>query len=258
MRQAVHSEWTKLCTLPGTGWLLLGCTALTAALSATAAAAVKCESIGCGLDPGKVSLAGIVLGQAVVVILAVLAMSGEYSTGMIRTTLAAIPHRITVLAAKAAVLSGLVLAAGTIAVLVSLLAGWLILPGQGFTPAHGYAPLSLAYGPVLRAAAGSVLYLALIGLLSLGVATAVRDSAVAIGVVLALLYLFPIIAQVVTDPDWRQRLQQIGPMTAGLAIQATTGLHSLPIGPWAGLGVLAAWAVAALMVGGLLLWLRDA
>jgi ABC-2 type transport system permease protein len=258
MRQAVHSEWTKLRTLPGTGWLLLGCTALTVALSATAAVAVKCESIGCGMDPAKVSLAGIVLGQAVVVILAVLAMSGEYSTGMIRTTLSAIPHRITVLAAKAAVLSGLVLATGTIAVLVSLLAGWLILPGQGFTPAHNYAPLSLADGSVLRAAAGSVLYLALIGLLSLGVATAVRDSAVAIGVVLALLYLFPIFAAVVTDPDWQQRLQQIGPMTAGLAIQATIGLRSLPISPWAGLGVLAAWAVSALMVGALLLWLRDA
>jgi len=258
VRQAVHAEWTKLRTLPGTGWLLLGCIALTAALSATAAAAVKCESTECGLDPAKLSLAGIVLGQAVVVILAVLAMSGEYSTGMIRTTLAAIPHRITVLAAKAAVLSGLVLAAGTIAVLASLLAGWLILPGQGFTPAHGHAPLSLAYGPVLRAAAGSVLYLALIGLLSLGVATAVRDSAVAIGVVLALLYLFPIFAQLVTDPDWRQRLQRIGPMTAGLAIQATTGLNNLPISPWAGLGVLAAWATAALMLGGLLLWLRDA
>jgi ABC-2 type transport system permease protein len=258
MRQAVHSEWTKLRTLPGTGWLLLGCMALTVALSATAAAAVKCGSTGCGLDSGKVSLAGIVLGQAVVVILAVLAMSGEYSTGMFRTTLAAIPHRITVLAAKAAVLSGLVLAAGTIAVLVSLLAGWLILPGQGFTPAHGYAPLSLADGPVLRAAAGSVLYLSLIGLLSLGVATAVRDSAVAIGVVLALLYLLPIFAQVISDPGWQQRLQQIGPMTAGLAIQATIGLSSLPISPWAGLGVLAAWAAAALMVGGLLLWLRDA
>ena len=219
MRHAVHAEWTKLRTLPGTGWLLLGCIALTAALSATAAAAVKCESTGCGLDPGKVSLTGIVLGQAAVVIPAVLAMAGEYSTGMIRATLAAIPHRITVLAAKAAVLTGLVLPAGTIAVLASLLAGWLILPGQGFTPARGYAPLSLANGPVLRAAVGSVLYLTLIALLSLRVATVVRDSAVATGVVLGLLYLFPIMAQVVTDPDWRQHLRQIGPVTAGLAIR---------------------------------------
>ena len=258
MRRALHAEWTKLRTLPGTGWLLLACIALTVALSATSAAAVTCSSTGCGLDPAKISLTGIVLGQAVVVILAVLAMGGEYGSGMIRVTLAAIPRRLSVLAAKSAVLTGVVLPAGTIAVLGSVLAGQLILPGHGFTAAHGYAPLSLSDGLVLRAAAGSVLYLALIGLLSLGVATAVRDSAVAIGVVLGLLYLFPVIAQVVTDTDWRQRLQQIGPMTAGLAIQATTGLRSLPISPWAGLGVLAAWAVAALMLGGLLLWLRDA
>jgi ABC-2 type transport system permease protein len=113
-------------------------------------------------------------------------------------------------------------------------------------------------GPVLRAAAGSVLYLALIGLLSLGIATAVRDSAVAIGTALGLLYLFPIIASAVSDPTWQRYLQKIGPMTAGLAIQATTGLSSLPISPWAGLGVTAAWAAAALLAGGLVLRLRNA
>ncbi len=149
-------------------------------------------------------------------------------------------------------------AAGTIAVLACLLAGRLILPGHGFTPARGYPLLSLGDGPVLRAAAGSVLYLALIALLSLGAATAIRDSAAAIGVVLGLLYLFPVVAELVTDPHWRRHLKQIGPMTAGLAIQATINLPSLPIGPWAGLGVLAAWAAAALLAGGLLLRLRDA
>jgi ABC-2 type transport system permease protein len=258
MRQAVHAEWTKLRTEPGTAWLVLAFIALTVALSATATVAVNCSSTSCGLDPARISLTGIYLGQPVVVVLGVLAIGSEYGTGMIRITLAATPRRITVLAAKAAVITGVVLAAGSIAVLASVLAGHLILPGQGFTAAHGYAPLSLADEPVLRAAAGSVLYLALIALLSLGVASAVRDSAAAIGVVLSLLYIFPVIAQVVTDPDWQQHLQQIGPMTAGLAIQATIGLSSLPISPWAGLGVLAAWAAAALMVAGLLLGLRDA
>ena len=109
-----------------------------------------------------------------------LAVTGEYSTGMIRVTLAAVPRRGTVLAAKAVIVTGLVLAAGTVAVLASMLAGRLILPGRGLTPAHGYPPLSLA-GPDLRAAAGSVLYLGLIALLALGVAAAIRDSAVAIG-----------------------------------------------------------------------------
>jgi ABC-2 type transport system permease protein len=258
MREALHAEWTKLRTVPDTSWLLLGTIALTIAVSAAAAAATKCHSAGCNLDPAKISLTGIDLGQAVVAILAVFAISGEYSTGMIRVSLAAMPRRCTVLAAKAVVVTGLVLAAGTITVLGSVAAGRLILPGNGFTPTHGYPPLSLADSPVLRAAAGSVLYLALIALLSLGVATAVRDSATAIGIVLGLLYLFPIIAAVVTNPDWQRHLQQIGPMSAGLAIQATTGLSRLPISPWVGLGVLTAWAAAALLAGGLLLRLRDA
>ena len=258
MREALHAEWTKLRTTPGTIWLLLAVIALTVALSAGAAAAARCPSAGCGQDPAKISLTGIELGQAVAALLAVLAISGEYSTGMIRTTLAAMPRRTTVLAAKAALLTGLVLTAGTIAVLASVLAGRLILPGHGFTPAHGYPSLSLGDGPVLRAAAGSVLYLALIALLSLGAATAVRDSAVAIGIVLGLLYLFPIVAGVVSDPHVQRHLQQIAPMTAGLEIEATTGLRSLPLSPWAGLGVLAAWAAGALLAGGLLLRLRDA
>ena len=258
MRQALHAEWTKLRTVAGTGWLLLATIALTVALSGAAAAAVTCPSAGCNQDTAKLSLTGINLGQAVVAVVAVLAISSEYSTGMIRITLTAMPRRTTVLAAKAAIVAGVVLAAATIAVLSCLLAGRLILPGNGFTPAHGYPLLSLGDGPVLRAAAGSVLYLALIALLSLGAATAVRDSATAIGIVLGLLYLFPIIAQVVSDPHWQRHLKQIGPMTAGLAIQTTTNLRGLPISPWAGLGVLAAWAAAALLAGGLLLRLRDA
>jgi ABC-2 type transport system permease protein len=258
MREALHTEWTKLRTAPGTIWLLPAVIALTVALSVAAAAAVRCPSAGCGQDPAKISLTGIELGQAIVAVLAVLVISGEYSTGMIRTTLTAMPRRATVLVAKAATLTSLVLTAGTLAVLGSVLAGRLILPGHGFTPAHGYPPLSLGDGPVLRAAAGSVLYLALIALLSLGAASAVRDPAAAIGAVLGLLYLFPLVAAVVTDPHWQRHLEQIGPMSAGLAIQATTGLPGLPLSPWAGLGVLAAWAAAALLAGGLLLRRRDA
>ena len=139
-----------------------------------------------------------------------------------------------------------------------LLAGRLILPGHGFTPAHGFAPLSLGDGPVLRATVGSVLYLALIALLSMGVAALVRDSAVAIGAVLGLLFLFPIVTSLVTNSHLHRHLEQVAPMTAGLEIQATTGLRSLPLSPWAGLGVLAVWAAGALLAGGLLLRFRDA
>ncbi|GIH16022.1 ABC transporter permease [Rugosimonospora africana] len=258
MRSALHAEWTKLRTLASTFWLLLAAAALTATVSAAAATATRCPSGGCPDDPTKISLTGIYLGQVVVAVLAVMTVSGEYGTGMIRLTLTACPRRITVLATKAVILTGLILATGTVAVFVSLLAGRLILPGHGIDPAHGYPALSLGDGPVLRAAVGSVLYLTLIGLFSLGTAAAVRDAAAAIGVVLGLLFLFPIIATVAGSQGAARHVQQIGPMTAGLAIQATTGLRSLPIGPWAGLGVLAAWAAGALLTGGLLLRQRDA
>jgi ABC-2 type transport system permease protein len=256
---ALRAEWTKLRTMPGTFWLLAAVVAATVGVSAAAAAATRCPAgLACPVDTGKLTLTGIQLGQAVAAILAVLAIGGEYSTGMIRVTLAAMPRRTTMLAAKAAVIAGLTLAAGTVAVAGSLLAGALVLPGHGFTPAHGFPVLSLADGPVLRAAAGSVLYLSLIALLALGVAAAVRDTAVAVGTVLALLYLFPIIAAAAANSHWQRHLQQLGPTTAGLEIQATRNLHSLPISPWAGLGVLAIWAAAAVLAGGLQLRFRDA
>jgi ABC-2 type transport system permease protein len=258
LADALAAEWTKARTLASTGWLLLAAVVLMVAVGTAVAAAVSCPAGGCAEDSAKISLTGIYLGQAVVAILAVLMISGEYSAGMIRLTLAAMPRRTTVLAAKAAVLTGLVLAAGLIAVLACVLAGQLILPGHGIDPAHGYPSLSLGSPSVLRAAGGSVLYLALIALLALGTATAVRDSAAAIGTVLGLLYLFPIIGAAVGNAHLARLAQQIGPMTAGLAIQATTGLSGLPISPWAGLGVLAAWAAAALLAGGLVLRLRDA
>jgi ABC-2 type transport system permease protein len=260
---ALHAEWTKLRTLASTWWLLLAAAALTVAVGAAAAAAVQCRGLGCapartGADPAKISLAGVDLGQVVVALLAVLAVGGEYGTGMIRVTLAATPRRLMMLAAKAVVVTGWALAAAAVAVLGSVLAGRLILPGRGLSAANGYVLVSLGNGPDLRAALGSVLYLALIALLALGVTTAVRDSATGIGLVLGLLYLFPIVSAVIPDHVLSRHLEQIAPMTAGLYIQATTGLQSLPLTPWQGLGVLALWALGALILGAVVLRLRDA
>jgi ABC-2 type transport system permease protein len=257
MIDALRAEWTKLRTLPSTSWLLAGAAGVAIAVSAIVAADWHVNS-GSTADPIKLSLAGVQIGQAVIAVLAVLAVSEEYGTGMIRTSLAAVPRRLSLLAAKAANLAGLTLPVGLIAVAGCLLVGRLLLPDAGINPAHGYALVSLDHGPTLRAAAGSVLYLVLITLLSLGVATAIRDTGASIGAMLGLLYLPPIAAQLVQDPTWRRHLEQIAPMTAGLAIQATTNLHSQPIAPWAGLGVLAAWVIASLLAGGLLLKLRDA
>ncbi|MFC0623091.1 ABC transporter permease subunit [Kribbella deserti] len=250
MRPALHAEWTKLRTVPSPHWLLLGMIAATVTLSAAAISVLTCTPAGCGGDLPKLSLMGVELGQAVVVVLAVIVVSGEYSSGMIRTTLTAVPRRTTAFAAKAITVSGVVAIAGTIAVLGSLVAGRFILP------VHGDAALS--DGATLRAAVGSILYLVLIALLSFGIAAVVRDAAASIGTVLALLYLVPILSQVIGDPQWQRLLQQVGPMSAGLTIQATTDLGDLPLSPWAGLGITAAWATAALAAGCLALGKRDA
>jgi len=260
---ALHAEWTKLRTLASTWWLLAAAAAITAAVSAAAAAGAGCGPLGCspaqtGADPAKISLTGVDVGQVVVALLAVLAVGGEYGNGMIRVTLAATPRRLVMLAAKAAVVTGWAITAGTVAVLGSVLAGRLILPGRGLSAANGYLLVSLGNGPVLRAALGSVLYLALIALLAVGVTTAVRDSAAGIGLVLGLLYLFPIVAAVIPDHVLARHLEQVAPMTAGLYIQATVGLQALPLTPWQGLGVLALWAVGALVLGAAVLRLRDA
>lgn len=212
---------------------------------------------GARLDPTKLALTGIDVGQAVIAVLAVLAISEEYGTGMIRTTLTAMPDRLTLLGAKAANVAGLTLAVGVAAVAGCVAAGRLMLPASGLDPAHGYALVSVAHAGTLRAAVGSVIYLILIGVLALGIATAIRDTAVSIGAVLTLLYLPPLLAQLVGNP-LRHHVEQIAPMTAGLAIQATTNLRSLPIVPWGGLGVLAAWVVASLLVASVLLRRRDA
>jgi ABC-2 type transport system permease protein len=262
MTHALRTEWTKLRTIRSTAWLFVAAVVITVVTSAALAGSVDtshCPSpTQCNHDTTKLVLTGVWLGQVAIVVLAALAMTNEYGTRMIHSTLAANPRRVQVLLAKAAVVTSIVLPAATFSVLGSLVVGRAILQGNGFTAANGYPPLSLADEPTLRAAAGTVLYLGLIALLSLGLGTAIRDTAGAVTVILGLLFAFPIIAQFVSDPLWSERLQRLAPMSAGLAIQETQGLEDLPVGPWAGLGVLAIQSSASLFVGGITLKTRDA
>jgi ABC-2 type transport system permease protein len=253
MTDALRAEWTKLRTSPSTAWILLATVVLTAGLSALVTGTV--HTFGQSLeDPTKLSLIGVDLGQAIVAVLGVVVISEEYGSRMIRTTLAAVPRRPMMLAAKAVNLIVLCTVASALGVAGSVLAGRLLLSHAGL--GNGYTLISLGNGPTVRAAVGSVIYLVLIALLALGIATAIRDTAVSIGVVLALLYLFPILTGTVQG-SWHRHLEQIGPMTAGMSIQSTTGLSSLPISPWAGLGVLAAWSAGALLIGGCALQFRN-
>ncbi len=255
MTDAVRAEWTKLRTSPSTIWILLATAVLTAGLSTLVTGTVGASGQSLE-DPTKLSLIGVDLGQALVAVLGVLVISEEYGTRMIRTTLAAVPHRPMMLAAKAVNLIALSTVASVLGVVGSLLAGHLLLAHAALGPAGRSAVISLGDGPTLRAGLGSVIYLVLIALLALGIATAIRDTAVSIGAVLALLYLFPVVAATMQG-SWHRHLEQIGPMTAGMSIQSTTGLGSLPISPWAGIGVLAAWSTGALLIGGCVLRFRN-
>jgi ABC-2 type transport system permease protein len=255
VRRAVRAEWLKVWSDPGTGWVLGALVALSVAVSAVAISAARCPAAACGQDPAKIGFTGVYLGQAVAALAGVLAIGNEYGTGMIRVTLTAMPRRITVLAAKALVLTGLVLAASALAVGASMLVGSLILPGHGFTSARGFDLVGVV---AWQASFRTTLYLTLVAAISLGVTAAVRDSAAAIGTALGLLYLFPIAESLVSDQTIQRRLSQIGPMAAGLDAQASTGLRGLPLTPWQGLGVVALWAAGALVLGGLVLSRRGA
>lgn len=255
LADAWRGEWTKARTLASTWWLLAATTASGIGLSATVCAIVR-DLPGDSQDPARLALSGIQLAQALVAIWAVRAVTGEYRGGMIRTTLIAVPGRVTLIAARTAVVAALALATGAITVAGSLLAAHPLLAANGFTSPHGL-PLALGARPTLRAAIGSILYLGLIALLAAGIAVVVRDTAAATGIVLGLLYLFPVAAQLAGNPTWQRHLRQIGPTTAALGIQSTTGLNALPIGPWAGLAVLATWAAVSVVGGGLALRMRD-
>jgi ABC-2 type transport system permease protein len=254
---ALRAEWTKLRTQTTTLWLLIATGVATVAISAAAGASTHQTGFVHGGDAVRLSLVGVYLGQIVIASLAVTTLSEEYATGVIKVTLAAMPRRLTLLTAKAATVCTLtvIVSAGTVG--SCLLIGRVMLPADGVDPAHGYALVSLSSSATLRAASGTIIYLTLIALLSLGLAAVIRDTAVSIGVVVAPLYLPPLLAQIVGGTLARD-IKQFAPMTAGLAIQHTTNLRALPIQPVAGLAVTAGWATAAILFGGLVLQRRDA
>jgi len=260
--RALRAEWTKLRTTPSTAWLVLVGVVSMVALGALVAAGTSTSHCpapsSCPNDTTKLSLIGVHLGQIGVAVLSVLAVTNEYATRMIQSTLTAVPRRILVWASKLAVVTAMALSVGALGVAGSVVAAQRILPGNGFTVARGYAVLPLADEVTRRAAIGTVLYLGLIALLSVAVGAIVRDTAGALTAVLGLLYLAPMLSMIISDPRWHRRLERYSPMTAGLAVQATRNLNQLAIGPWAGLGLLALYTAGVVLVAAVLFLWRDA
>jgi ABC-2 type transport system permease protein len=240
--------------LPSTGWLLLGAVVVTVAVGFAITASLDyshCDA-PCVTDPGKLSLAGVRLGQVAVVILAVLGVTAEYATRTIQPTLAAVPRRVSVVVGKLVTLVALAVLAGAAAAAGSVAAARAVLPHTGFPQ------LSLSDQLLQRAALGTALYLGLVAALGVGLGLLLRDTAGAVIVTLALIYGSSVVAGFVSDPRWQHRLHRFSPMDAGLAIQATRDGAAEHIGPWAGIGVLSAYAGAVVLAGLVTFHVRDA
>ncbi len=261
LSHAVAAEWIKLRSVRSSAWMVLAAFAFSLVGTFLICASTTTEGGSPG-HPGdndivRDSLAGVWLGQILLAVLAVLVVTSEYSTGTIRATFAALPRRRLVLVAKSLVTGVIVLAAGLLIAAACFLLGQSLLRGNGFDYAGGYPHASLTDGPALRAVAGSGLYLAGLALLALGIAAIVRHTATAITVVLALMFVPPLATSVLPE-GLSELVQKFSPM-AGLAVQETVERpDSIPIGPWAGLAVLGAYALGTLVLAAWLIQRRDA
>jgi hypothetical protein len=254
--RVLRAEWTKFRTVRSSTWTLVIAVGVTVLLTLLVVAGQSTDARQGGDDDVvKFSLTGVYIGQLVLVTFGVLLMTSEYATGLIRSTFAAVPRRPVVLVAKAAVVAATGLVAGVVATVVSFLVAQPILRNNGYE-GPAYPALSLTDGLVLRAVLGSAAFLALLALFGLGTGAIVRRTAGAVSAAIGLVLLPAILAGAVPEAigDWMIRLTP----SAGLAVMQTRPDPDIPIGPWAGLGVVAAYAVVSIGVGVWLVSRRDA
>jgi ABC-2 type transport system permease protein len=246
-RHAAAMEWTKLRSLRSTWWTL----AVTVAGAAAVAVAVAVNTEDASADLTNNVLAGISVGLLLTGVLGVLTVTGEYTSGTIRSTLAAIPNRPLVLAAKAAVFGAVALAAGEAAAFIAFFAGRAALPATLPAPAPSQPG-------VLRAVVLGGAGYCLIGLLGLGLGAVVRHTPAAIALLVGGVYL---VAQLVAGltPVIMPYLPVAIVANSLSVVRAEIAIGDVRfLSPWAGLGVLAAYAALALAAGAWLLAERDA
>lgn len=253
--RVLYSEWIKLRTLRSTFWTLLTAMLALIGLGAlfSAVTASRWTSLSpherAAFDPTLTSLRGYFLAQLAVGVLGVLVISGEYATGMIRATLAAVPRRLPVLWAKAALYAAVVWVLTTASALAAFLIGQAIM-----APKH--IGVSLADPGVLRVVMGAGLYLTVVGLLGVAIGAMVRNTAGGIATVFGLLLVVPVLAEALPT-SWADHVNQWLPSNAG---QSLISLHrdAHTLAPWTGFTVFVLYAVAALAGAAVLLKRRDA
>jgi hypothetical protein len=249
----LRSEARKLHTVRSTWWALLAgftFTVVTAALLGALLPGHLSVHQKTTIDSVRVSLGGLHLSQITAGLLGVLAITSEYSTGMIRATFAAVPQRRLLLAAKALVLTAAVAATATAGCFAAYLAF------EAFLPATDPMRTTLATPGVARAVTGAGLYLTVLALLGFGLGAALRSSAGAVAALFGLLFI-PTLLTALLPQSWQDLIGGYLPMNAGDAIY-TTRPEAHMLGPWTGLAVFAAYAAVALAAGFTLIGRRDA
>jgi ABC-2 type transport system permease protein len=252
------SEWTKIRSVRSTVWslillvvLTLGFTGLFTWLTVLqwdkSDPATRARVIA---DPVSTILgSGLEFGQLTICVLGVLVMSSEYSTGVIRASLLAVPRRTPMLVAKSIVFAVLVLVVGELVTFPSFFIGAAVL--------HSHAPVSLSDPGVARAVFGAGLYLAILGLFALAIGGIVRHTAGAITGVIAFVLVLAPLAQLIPGKIGKY-VHAYLPTVAGQLIGQAHQQANQVLSPWEGFGVFCAWTLLLLIIAGLVLKTRDA
>jgi hypothetical protein len=254
---ALRSEWTKLTSLRSTVVTLLATMAVTIGLSTLFAWGATNRFLNRGgevppaFDVVRASMFGLIFGQLVIAVIGAMAITSEYGTGMIRTSLAAQPRRMITWTAKLTVFAAVALVTG----LVSSFASFLI--GQSFF-AKLHIEATLSSPDALRSVIGGALFLTVAGLLAFGLGTILRHTAGAITAAVGILFISFILYQFLPD-DWAADVQRWIPFFAGSAIWTTVAAQDLHTwGPWVEFAIFTGYAVVALVVGAIMFVRRDA
>jgi ABC-2 type transport system permease protein len=252
--RVIRSEWTKLRTVPSTAWslaaavaLIVGFGALYCVLRVTRPPTGP-EAVA-AFDPTAVSLTGTQLAQLAVGVLGVLLVAGEYATGTIRVSLAAVPRRLPVLWGKAVVFALTTLALCLPATLAAFLVGQSILSAERLDT-------SLSDPGVARAVAGSALFLSAVGLLGLGLGGLLRSTAGAVAALFGLLF-GPQLLTGLLPATWSDTLYRYLPVPAGAAV-ANARPDPEALAPWTGFGLFCLYVAVVLALAAWQLRRRDA
>ncbi|MEV6318061.1 ABC transporter permease [Streptomyces sp. NPDC051776] len=252
MPASLRSEWVKLSTVRSTGWTLFAAFAVTVAFGTLVSALSNANYDDLSrqerltFDAAGTSFTGGILGQLAMIAFGVMVIGSEYSTGMIRNSLTAVPRRGVFYLSKLTVATFAALVVGMITSFVTFFAGQAALGSHSTT---------LGADNVLRATLGAGLYMALMAVFSMGVATMLRSSMLAMGILMPLFFL---VTRILTSVPGAKKVAHYLPDQAGEAMARVVAKSDVPYGPGGGLTIMLLWVGAAVIGGYMVLRKRDA